>query len=637
MLRSLPAIYRRASKFLPSSRREPRTESAAINDNEREVHLGVIERPAGYLYRVPSDLRRTDSPPRRILVIGSCLIGSLTGVIRGAVPDCEVDYILFNNILELPQHPPEAIEAYDFQIVQIAMRTILPEGAYFRLPYEDSDAYERLFQDTKERLILALDAARRYSREAGLLTFISNFHVPQSNPLGRMLPRYDLRNYVYFFEQLNRALDCEVRTLPACYVLDIDQIAASFGKKYIQDDAVWQINHATMLSDFDFEYDQGRLEPVTRASELYQTCIYDYVRAIWSEIHAMYRTVRKIDSVKVVVVDLDDTLWRGVLAEEGRRSIEGWPMGIAEALLFLKKRGVILAIASKNDPDLIGKKFDTIFGANCLRLEDFAAHSISWRPKTESIAEIIRKLNVLPNSVVFVDDNPVERAAIQQAYPELRVVHSDLYSLRRILLWAPETQVAQITKESSKRTEMIAAQINREAERSRMSHEEFLESLGVQVSFFKIADLTDANLPRAMELVNKSNQFNTTGKRWTYQEWANALAGGMQVFAFEVEDRFTSYGLVAVALVQGDMVAQFAMSCRVVGMGIEETALSTINHRLNETGTTSVRAQYIATEANYLCKDILERIGFCSNGDVWAKPAMPCIPVPPHICIAVGP
>ncbi len=636
MVRSLPTVLGSARKFLRSLRCESRTGFAPIKDKAQEPRLGVIERPAGYLYRVPSDLHRTESPLRRILVIGSCAVDSLPRVIRGAVPNCEADYILFNSFLELPQHPPVAIEEYDFQIVHIAIRTILPEGRYLRLPYDDSDAYERLFQDTKERLILALDAALRYSREAGILTFVSNFLVPQSNPLGRMLPRCDLRNPVYFFEQLNRAMDCEVRKLPDCYVFDADGIAASFGKKYIQDDAVWTINHASMLTDYDFEFDQRRLEPVTPVSELYQTCISDYMLAMWSEIHAMYRTARKIDSVKVVVIDLDDTLWRGVFAEEGPRTTEGWPLGFVEALSFLKKRGVILAIASKNDPDLIMREFDSIFGANTLRLADFAVHSIGWRPKIESIAEIIAKLNVLPNSVVFVDDNPVERAAIQQAYPELRVVQSDLYSLRRILLWAPETQVAEITKESSKRSEMIAAQIEREAERSRMSHEEFLGSLAVQVSCFRIADLNDASLPRAMELVNKSNQFNTTGKRWTYQEWANALGSGMQVFAFAVEDRFTSYGLVAVALVHENMLTQFAMSCRVVGLGIEETALSAINRRLNETGTTVFRAQYIATESNSLCKAILEKLGFRSNGDVWVKSAVPCIPVPGHVRIAVA-
>ena len=168
-----------------------------------------------------------------------------------------------------------------------------------------------------------------------------------------------------------------------------------------------------------------------------------------------------------------------------------------------------------------------------------------------------------------------------------------------------------------------------------MSQGEFLESLGVKVSCFRIADLSDAKLPRAMELVNKSNQFNTTGKRWTYQEWVNALASGMQVIAFEVEDRFTNYGLVAVALVQGDLVTQFVMSCRVVGLGIEETALSEINRRLNETGKTSVQAQYIATQSNYLCKAIFEKLGLRSNGDLWSKSAVPCIPVPTHVRIAV--
>ena len=178
----------------------------------------------------------------------------------------------------------------------------------------------------------------------------------------------------------------------------------------------------------------------------------------------MLRTIRQTDMVKLVLVDLDDTLWRGVAAEAAEVSStasEGWPLGFAEALMFLKSRGVLLGIVSKNDEDRVREIWRRIYGTR-IRLEDFAAVKINWRPKAENIEEILAEVNLLPNSVVFIDDNPVERAAVKAAFPEIRVLGPNPYLWRRILLWSPETQVATITSESAARTEMVQKQVQRE-------------------------------------------------------------------------------------------------------------------------------------------------------------------------------
>jgi len=128
----------------------------------------------------------------------------------------------------------------------------------------------------------------------------------------------------------------------------------------------------------------------------------------------MLRTLRQIDQVKLVIVDLDDTLWRGVIAEEGidRPMVtEGWPAGLVEALVTLKKRGVLLAIASKNDEDRIRSFWPHLYGGR-LELADFASVKINWQSKAENIAQILKETNLLPRNVVFLDDNPVERARL---------------------------------------------------------------------------------------------------------------------------------------------------------------------------------------------------------------------------------
>src|SRR5262249_43269016 len=164
----------------------------------------------------------------------------------------------------------------------------------------------------------------------------------------------------------------------------------------------------------------------------------------------MYRTASQIDAVKLVVMDLDDTMWKGVSGEQvdvGPQMIEGWPMGVIEALQYLKRRGVLLGIISKNDEHRVRAVWDKILD-QWLRLDDFVSVKINWQPKPENMLQVLRGVNLLPRNTLFIDDNPVERAAMKHAFPDIRVLGRFPFYLRRILLWAPEIQVPTITDES---------------------------------------------------------------------------------------------------------------------------------------------------------------------------------------------
>jgi len=339
--------------------------------------------------------------------------------------------------------------------------------------------------------------------------------------------------------------------------------------------------------------------------------------------------------VKLVLVDLDDTLWRGVAAEEAEvPSIvarEGWPLGFAEALMFLKRRGVLLGIVSKNDETRVREIWRRIYGS-LIRLEDFAAVKINWRPKAENIEEILAQVNLLPKSVVFIDDNPVERAAVKAAFPDIRVLGPNPYLWRRILLWSPETQVATITAESAGRTEMVQKQVEREEQRQRLSREEFLASLGVRATLSEVTSSADRRFPRALELINKTNQFNTTGKRWTLQEFEGFFRDGGSIFALEVADQYTAYGIVGVLLVQGGDIGQFVMSCRVVGMDVEIAAVSGVLQALDGRGIGEYGATLELTPANLLCRDLWERCGFAAAGEGrYRRAGDPPLMTPAHI------
>ena len=580
----------------------------------------------GPQFRAPIDLRRTSALALKTLVIGACTAYGAAGHMR----DCfgwQADHILFNGVAELPPKSDDEIATYSFQFVQLSYRSVSPEQFFLNTNMDDETAAQAYFEVCCDRMLQMLDAALTYNRQTGLLTFVANFPAPQQNLLGRLLPRYELRNPVYFVEQLNRRLIEQFPLYSNVYLADYDQVCAGSGRMYAQDDSVCALSHSSLLTDFDYDHDRNRIVPPGRIHDYYDLRTGETVNALLHELEAMYRTARQIDAVKLVIVDLDDTLWRGVYAEGEKGTQEGWPLGFSEALAFLKRRGIVLAIVSKNDEAPIRENWgDLTWGL--LPFESFAVHRINWRPKPQNVAEIIAEVNVLPESVVFIDDNPAERAAVSAAFPGIRLLGADPYYLRRILLWAPELQVTAISQESSQRTEMIRGHVDRNAQRERMSRADFLASLELRLDASEITSDDHPKAPRAFELLNKTNQFNTTGLRWSETQWKQLFRSGGKVFAFDVSDRFSAYGLTCVALIEKSgllqagrpVVAQFVMSCRVIGLDVEVQALEVICARLRQDGAKSVAGRLEPTGKNQLSLDLFAKSGFQESGDSWVKP-----------------
>ena len=572
-----------------------------------------------YHYRIPSDLTVIPTVISNVLIIGSCLASGLPDYIQSAEPNCKVDYVLFNNLSELPKTPPQAVATYDFQLIQLAIRSVLPDHLYFRAPYGDLSAWEQVFEQARERMSMLLEAAMQWNVGSGLLTFVSNLLLPQQNAHGRLLPRYDLRNPVYLIERLNQCLCEEVSRYANAHVLDMNDIAATFGRKYIQDDGVWPTNHGAVLSDVDFDRDQMRIAAIPAVSAYYTLRSYEFIQALWAEVVGLYRIVRQSDAVKLVIVDLDDTLWRGVAAEIEEYppdGLEGWPLGLVEAIGFVRQRGILLAIVSKNEENTILRNWEKIFQGR-LAIEDFAARRINWEPKSLNVQSIVEEINVLPRSVLFIDDNPVERESVKASMPEIRVLGANQYYLRRILLWSSEMQVPLITDESSHRTQMIQSNNARTSEKIRLTRPEFLATLEIQMHFSSIGDGKHRLYPRAFELLNKTNQFNTTGGRWTHEELQEAFGKGAYLHAFEVEDRFSKYGLVGVLIVLSERIEQMVMSCRVVGLDVEFIAVSETIRLMREQGAQEIRARLVQTSSNLLCQTMFERCGLAQDDEEW--------------------
>ena len=615
-----------------ASNREPQ----AIPPRAAEVSPALFALHNGARYRTPVDLQIAADSGARYLVLGGCLAEPMCGVGSGINSAYEGDFLLLNNFDSFPQMPSERAAQYDFQIVHIPLRTVMG-SAFFRLPHTEA-AHEEFLRQTEDHLRRYLDNILQLNTERKLLTFVLGFLIPQQNPLGRFQPRYALQNVMHFIERLNMFLAAEIAARENAHFVDIDQVSSGIGKKSCQDDMVWSFTHGTTLSDGDHDHDLQRIERPAAMQNHYSAAWTEFFEAVMHEIFAMYRTTRQREMVKLVVVDLDDTLWRGVAAEGTLGILEGWPMGLMEALLILKKRGILLAIISKNDERFILGNWGNIVQGQ-IALEDFAAYRINFRSKADNLAEILRELNLQPGNAVMIDDNPVERAAIQAALPKVRVLGKHLYYLKRVLLWSAETQQPVISPESARRTEMMHALSRRDSHRKELSQEEFLQSLELRTSISRVGSTSDLHMSRALELFNKTNQFNTTGDRYTLEDCHQRFAAGYELYVGTAEDRFTQYGLVTAAWMLHNCIDHVVMSCRALGLGLEDALLAYLTTRSADPGSGILLAKLRQTDANLACREIYSRNGFtqvAESPNLWTRSLESPLRCPAHVSVEAG-
>lgn len=338
-----------------------------------------------------------------------------------------------------------------------------------------------------------------------------------------------------------------------------------------------------------------------------------------------------LDRKKCVIVDLDGTLWPGVLAEtgapfawtpeiSGQYSYVGLWFGIHEALKALKRRGILLACVSKNDEALVRELWrygDEYPRDRLLTPDDFVTWRVNWEDKASNIASIAEELGFALESFLFVDDHPVERERVRQALPEVEVLGEDLYGLRRTLLTDPRLQVLNVSGEAAQRTGLVKAQLGRERQQAAApSKAEFLASLQLVCSFEQPTD--GPALERIGELFERTTQFNTTGRRFSAGELAGHAAEG-RVFCARARDRFGDYGLVAAAVVEDGEIVAFAMSCRVIGLQVEHRVLEHVLEHMAGRSAEAV-ARIIETPRNSPVRNLYADNGFVLDGQVWRKP-----------------
>ena len=326
---------------------------------------------------------------------------------------------------------------------------------------------------------------------------------------------------------------------------------------------------------------------------------------------------------KCLLLDLDNTLWGGVLGEEGLNGIQLSETGegarfkdFQRRIRQLGKMGVILGVVSKNNEADALEAFEQ-HPHMVLRKEDFAILKINWSPKPQNLAEVARDLDIGIDSLVFLDDNPVEREAVRTSLPEVTVPEfpADTCELARFAeqLYRDHFFILHSTEEDRRRAESYRANARREAERrSAGSLEEFLGALGTKVSLFR---LRAEDVPRAAQLTQKTNQFNFTTRRYSEQQIRGFLSeSGLSVHVGSVADKYGDNGKVFLSIVRQaspDLAEldTFLMSCRVMGRFVEDQILDHLVSELRKKGICTLRVPFVPTKKNTPARALLERLG----------------------------
>lgn len=452
---------------------------------------------------------------------------------------------------------------------------------------------EKELEESVTRVLQLLHSYR--GRNAGRLV-LQGCVVPDSTSLGQVGDgnlKYGLVNAI---KQLNRKLLDVCNTIPDCVFFDVDEIAARFGRASWRDPRLFM---ATRL-------------PVAAAA------FESYTHALVRTFSVLFRTPRK-----VLCTDLDNTLWGGVLGEDGPHGImtgSAFPgncyLEYQRYLKQLAARGILLALISKNNEADVEEAFQVRSADLAVRLDTFVARKIGWNEKVEALRALASELSLGLDSFVFVDDSPVECTAIRQYLPEVAVVQAPVgkpWELVGMLSDKSFFDSATITEDDVNRPKEYEAQAQRNALLNvTTSRDEFLQSLGIVCTFMSAVH---APLARSVQLLAKTNQFNLTTRRHSSTDVEHfATSPGGQAVAVRVRDRFGDAGVVGLALVsqQGDqcVIDTLLLSCRVIGRGIETALLAFVAERAARMGSRWLIGEYIESKKNAPCADFYPMHGF---------------------------
>jgi FkbH-like protein len=329
---------------------------------------------------------------------------------------------------------------------------------------------------------------------------------------------------------------------------------------------------------------------------------------------------------KCIVLDLDNTLWGGVVGEDGLDNIQlghDYPgncyLDFQKKLLQLHERGILLCINSKNNEADAMAVFER-HPEMILKKEYFSAFEINWNDKASNVRSIAETLNIGIDSMIFIDDNPVECGIVAQQCPDCTVVQlpKEPYLIPAVVDELPLTHAVSVTKEDVNRTQIYHQQAKRTQLKSQAKNlDDFLKSLNMEISIEPISSYT---LPRVSQLTQKTNQFNLTTRRYTEADIREMLASGLvSVFTVSCVDRFGDNGIIGTMILKKDGktcgIDTFLLSCRVISRTVEQSMMAYIVEYAKKNRFEMVRGEYLPTSKNKPCESLFSSMRFLKDNE----------------------
>ena len=527
----------------------------------------------------------------KIAVIGSCAIQYFVKILR---------YYLGKEGMNC--------KIYEGEYNGINMDVFDPDSAIYRfhpdyiiiLPfYTDINNLPPLLADDESIKQCADSTICYYTNIWNQLSAIENVHILQGNfviPSIRVLGNLEYSESYStgsFLKKINEILIKEKSA--NVMIVDLDALSDNIGKYNWFDYPSYFLNKAAVRLEYMPEY------------------VMSFVR----QIKALRGSMRKC-----LVLDLDNTLWGGVVGDEGWQGIEIDPNNaVGEAYRFfqsyclaLRKRGIILAVCSKNDEAIAKEPFEKNENM-ILRLNDISCFIANWENKADNLRKIAQELNIGIDSLVFFDDNPAEREIVKHFLSEVHVIDVPADPALYVLQMEKEQpfEWLQITREDLERTDSYRGNKQRlQLQESFVDYSEYLQALDMRG---KVAKVQQDEVARFTQLINKSNQFNLRTIRYSEADIQSMLDDRNTCCLYgKLSDRYSNYGIITCVILHKEndicFIDTWVMSCRVLKRGVENMMFELILKAAADMGCNSIRGEYIKTKKNKMVENFYDSLGF---------------------------
>jgi FkbH-like protein len=490
-------------------------------------------------------------------------------------------------------------DGIDIEILTPDSRLYSHDPQYIALLMSGEKLKERLYS-CEDRKAFVDDTIQRIETLWNAVRARSNATIIQSTfvlPNERAFGNYELKvadSIGSIFTEINYQLAARAREAKNVLINDVDFLAGSIGRAQWSDPRMWNLAKVPCRLEHLPRLAQSLLDTVLASLGLFAKC---------------------------VVLDLDNTLWGGVIGDDGLEGIALGEFDDGEAFVSfqkfireLKRRGIILAVVSKNEQANAILPF-TKHPHMVLKEEDISVFVANWDNKVDNIRLVQKTLNIGFDSMIFLDDNPFERNLVREFIPQIVVpeLPEDPSMFLQTLSEFNFFETASFSEADRQRTEQYREEAQRELIRTSFTNiNDYLISLGMEI---KLERFNNFNLPRIAQLSQRSNQFNLMTRR--YGEAAcQAMMGDSSLapLTLKLSDKFGDYGLISVVILkaadQDVVIDEYLMSCRVLKRGVEEFAMNNIFAYAARKGAKRVVGNFIPTAKNEMVKDFFKNFGF---------------------------